>query len=202
MELIILFLNDIGEWLNTNFSNILAGLIGSGLMAILFFVFFRPSIRFAEIITFDATENGFITYRFKFYNTSLFTFDNVQMKLMYGKAIEIGDYGTNRQYEKLDLTREDPIVVPPWKLTKRLVRKGFRLKITDTEFADHCITVRCLDQELETKLKNRGDLLELRVKGSHGFSNLTRTMRQKYGRVRCIKKGSFSFGNNNKLDDN
>ena len=184
--------------ISIDFGSIISSLIGGSITAILFFLLCRPKIKISNSIVKNETKEGRIYYQFKFYNTSIFSANDVKPTLFFGQPKEASDVQIDVVYEEIPMSKRESFFVSGWKpIFKR------------TKYAPHCIKIKFFldelkklkkfnfeDKDLEDVLSVFGAMLELRISLRHGLSNLSRTKTAQFNRAGCIITGEeFEFGN-------
>ena len=145
----------------------------------------RPRVGIADEISVRKTR-GKEYYTFKVINRSFFSGFDMKIEANFCKRTTANKKGKHKHVtrDKLELTTPTWVHIPAWKWVDE-----------NTEEAPHCITVRCLREDLKKLISENQDYIEFQVTLKHGFSNLTKTFIKQYHGEFCFKNGKFDFGN-------
>ncbi|GEM_PF-1986829 len=170
------------------------GILSSAVVAIttIFFVFWiwKPKIEISKIIVKQKTDDGNYLFKIKFINKSRFPANDVRVELWDKKEYYANnnDKCKNEEIKRVELSSSEWLSIPKYESNK---------KVEKNLYAQHCVTVRIKNDEIESILSdtihNQSLLFEISVK--HGLSNISKTFSMEYINLKCIKEGKFIFGN-------
>ncbi len=172
--------------------NLIIGILSSGIVALglVYFVFWKwkPNIEISRNIAMRFVE-GKAEYKIKLINKSKYPANDVFVELW--KKIEYKATSNSKAFN--ESVEKSKLSTNKWLTIEKFVSNK---KIKETKYAPHCITIKIIDEDVESILKtNNAQSLVFKISVKHGLSNISSTFSMEYNDSNCLKEGRFIFGN-------
>jgi len=181
----LMTLNELFPKCIPHFISFIICILSSFIFVFLLLKILSPKIKISPYIA-KRNIDGKESYIFKIVNESMFDTYNVKFRLVMREPIITENNKVNHKTTKIELVIDELFCIPRYK--------------KDKDYGDYAALIRT-EFDLSKDICKENIEYELMVSASHGLSNITKVIRQRFDNSGNIHEKMFKFGKSLKINN-